>query len=1441
MAGFGIREEQGGVKILDDGVTLVEKARSIDFTGDMVEGTAIEADVTETIDSSIPPISGYLLLAGRIGGQTAQGGTQAGDDLTFFGNSSDGGYVHLKSAVLVGFGEGTDNPATMVSANTKDTSPPPELFTNEGFEDWTYIEFPDGWEYAGNPDSPGYAASKTTDSHSGTYALYTNGGGDIDGFSGLFQSYTDLEQSDTYTMKFWGKGSGKTATIGYAQAIEDISVWWAFTGPNAGTWVDLNPSYLTDGGLEVWVGDETPKYFENIGDAGYLVTKSLDSDVGTYAMQLNGDLIGPNFSGAVQFIDGLTYADSYTFTCRAKNLGDFYLVYVSDDDDTGDTYYWNFTLQQWDSLTPDLVSDGDMELWTDPNTLTQWTDFPTGGGSPTLDQETVNVYSGLFAAKMTPDAGTALGILQTQAGIGTAGDNLWFIGHFATASSGTVTVAFLNGAGDEIWNFTTQSWDAYAGPPPSSDQRYEFTGVGTEYIKRDLSFTIPTDEGITVQIVGDSSVVTYVDSVHLRFGDARPSGPDYFYGFTTTASYATYTSPAVQMIIHATENLGVILVANAEILIDNVTLRKDGTGDNILKNYSFENWFTAANTDPNVLANWNELYYGVDTYYLEQTTKMDDPDYVYSGYSSAKLAAWGGTYYIYQNADCSALDEGHELGFQAYVLSPNMDASIFIYFLNHGGDQVYNFNTQSWDAYVGGEPTGDNIIERTATSTWADASIEVKVPADKHIVCYVGVDGGANVYMDSIRLVENIGGGAPSSDYFHTFNLTGDWAEYTSPSPQVIVPEDEEITALIGSVDTGATMDDYSLLKDGTSPDIATNGGFETWTFYGYAINDWEIGNYYDDGGDVFREETIVHGGTYSLKIDNDGTGRNYVGQVVGSLTAGTDYDISIYATTDLGSESELGVMVLNDIEQDATQIWNFTLGQWDAFSGGLSGQGNDYRDTTSLTSSWSEWSDIITAHASEKMFPLFYSVTTDLDVYLDDASFKIEATGGTPTIIWDFTNENDFNDLDENDVIFRVRTDDETNSKTFFEVKGDGSIDTEFDSFVFNSDIEADNLSGTNTGDQNDHGLLTGLSDDDHTQYVKNLGRASSQYVYGNSGGSGALYLRGAYTGLGEVSIGNGLITVNESTNAIYFGGNILFPDRDGNIYPFDNNAGNGHDMYLRGGNATSGMAMSWQGGDLILGPGAGVDGGASGDVIVSNLTSGGIVMAVGGTGSLYVTQQISELWIVAAHELETFTNNSGNHEFGETENDFTLSWTYNRNGDDPTAQSIDNGIGGLSETLRSYNVTGAGLTTTTTYTISAIGDDTNPSDLSTTVNFYWKRYYGVSTGDVFSGADVMSVLAPQGAEYGTARADSESFTSGVNPTYYYFAYPAAWGAVAGWTFNGFTQDVGDLEYSNGADAFGASPTNVSLTNASGGTADYYIVRSVYQYQNTTDTVAIS
>ena len=209
----------------------------------------------------------------------------------------------------------------------------------------------------------------------------------------------------------------------------------------------------------------------------------------------------------------------------------------------------------------------------------------------------------------------------------------------------------------------------------------------------------------------------------------------------------------------------------------------------------------------------------------------------------------------------------------------------------------------------------------------------------------------------------------------------------------------------------------------------------------------------------------------------------------------------------------------------------------------------------------------------------------------------------------------------------------------------------------------------------------------------------------------------------------------------------------------------------------------------------------------------------------------KVSALNLISAHTLATFTNTAGTTETGLTLVDWYFNWTYNRNSDNPTSQTISPTYGAQAVALRQYHVTGASLTASTTYTMTSVGDDGNPSSLTTTVLFGLKRYWGVSATDVLTGANVMSVLNPQHNEFGTAVSVSKVFdaSAGSPPNYLYYAYPAAWGAISSSTFNTFP--FTDYSYSNGSSFGHSTPTALTLTNSSGGIANYYIVRTTNTY----------
>lgn len=204
------------------------------------------------------------------------------------------------------------------------------------------------------------------------------------------------------------------------------------------------------------------------------------------------------------------------------------------------------------------------------------------------------------------------------------------------------------------------------------------------------------------------------------------------------------------------------------------------------------------------------------------------------------------------------------------------------------------------------------------------------------------------------------------------------------------------------------------------------------------------------------------------------------------------------------------------------------------------------------------------------------------------------------------------------------------------------------------------------------------------------------------------------------------------------------------------------------------------------------------------------------------FTTGLISEGNIVSLHALATFTTDAATQEVGATLNNFNLNWTYNRNANDPESQTINNGIGLVAVNLRTYAVTGAALTTSTTYTIDAVGDDVtwgatvgNPSSLSLTISFLPRRYFGVSSSLITTGAGIITAFGATG-EFATSRVVSKTFDASVSggANYIYYSYPTSFGAPVTVTFNGFLFTDYTL-------------STVSLTNASGFTQNYYIMRT--------------
>lgn len=208
------------------------------------------------------------------------------------------------------------------------------------------------------------------------------------------------------------------------------------------------------------------------------------------------------------------------------------------------------------------------------------------------------------------------------------------------------------------------------------------------------------------------------------------------------------------------------------------------------------------------------------------------------------------------------------------------------------------------------------------------------------------------------------------------------------------------------------------------------------------------------------------------------------------------------------------------------------------------------------------------------------------------------------------------------------------------------------------------------------------------------------------------------------------------------------------------------------------------------------------------------GNILKKGVSNSLDKVTAIPESLIVDSQILSTFTSDAPISEPGQTLHSCTFSWTYNRNTDNPTSQQISPTIGAVYVGDRNVNAV-IDITDTTTFTITAIGDDGTASSKDTTLYFRWKRYWNVwdvNNDGVPNNNDIVSLF---NSESGTSRVVSKTFDASINTPPYnlVYAYPKSWGLptstkIGGLSFTDYT--VAEIS---------------GFTNASGGTTDYYVI----------------
>ena len=211
------------------------------------------------------------------------------------------------------------------------------------------------------------------------------------------------------------------------------------------------------------------------------------------------------------------------------------------------------------------------------------------------------------------------------------------------------------------------------------------------------------------------------------------------------------------------------------------------------------------------------------------------------------------------------------------------------------------------------------------------------------------------------------------------------------------------------------------------------------------------------------------------------------------------------------------------------------------------------------------------------------------------------------------------------------------------------------------------------------------------------------------------------------------------------------------------------------------------------------------------------------GGVSKNYVQKLIDDAIggiVIGPTALEvTLSGGSTNNEIGSVVNSVNLTWAYNgADVDVDTSQSLDNGIGSLPLTDRSFNFT-TPISTNTTFTITGVDSERGTDTDSTSVNFNYRVYWGNFAPD-----NNLTEANVEGLSNNEIRGDYIKTFTGVGGVgeRFVFAYPKSYGLATVRDGNNFLfQDW----YNNGVAQ--TTPYEVTITNSFGVTADYYVYQT--------------
>ena len=151
--------------------------------------------------------------------------------------------------------------------------------------------------------------------------------------------------------------------------------------------------------------------------------------------------------------------------------------------------------------------------------------------------------------------------------------------------------------------------------------------------------------------------------------------------------------------------------------------------------------------------------------------------------------------------------------------------------------------------------------------------------------------------------------------------------------------------------------------------------------------------------------------------------------------------------------------------------------------------------------------------------------------------------------------------------------------------------------------------------------------------------------------------------------------------------------------------------------------------------------------------------------------------------------------YEIGSTVSQVVLNWTYNK---PVTTQSINNGIGSLLASLRTYTHSGQTITSNRTYTLTG-SDGATTINSSTTVSFSYKRYWGTSATTTLTDANILALTR----EFSSSRVQNRVFDC-TGSKYFWIIYPSSFGSAAfkvgGLSFSDMNLEVRTITNESGA-----------------------------------------